>query len=388
MDTKDLDIVCFSPVRWDVGGQRPQQLLRRAAQSRRVFFIEEPILAAEPSQLLIQQVNNRLWRVIPQLSEDLSPSKRNVTMSLLLHELIRIQKIQHYLLWYFTPKVLDLTRRLKPEMVIYDCLTSIDRSDPRIAELEVELLHHADLVITDGQRASKKRSLFSALPDYYPGSLDLNHYFEARIVKTEPADQAKIPHPRLGFFGVINHLFDLQLVRQVAELRPDWHLVLLGPLNTDPGIRLDAENIHYLSTRSYDLMPAYVAGWDAAILPAVQRRDSSTISGFQAPLYLAAGCPVISTPVPELVQFLGRREVVWFARTAEQFVQAVEEAMARKKGQPDWLSAVDQCLIDCTWDMTWTEIERAIEQYQPVQMPARPYDNARIYSPEHVGISL
>jgi len=311
-----------------------------------------------------------------------------MSMTLLLQELIQIQKIQHYLLWYFTPKALDLTRRLTPEMVIYDCLTPVDRSNPKTVELEVELLHHADLVITDGQRTSKKRSLFSAAPDYYPGSLDLNHYFEARNVKTEPLDQAKIPHPRLGFFGVINHLFDLYLVRQVAELRPDWNLVLLGPLNTDPGIRLDADNIHYLSDRSYDMMPAYVAGWDAAMIPVVQRRDHATISGFQAPLYLAAGCPVISTPVPELVQFFGRREVVWFARTAEQFVQAAEEAMARKKGQSEWLSMVDQCLIDCTWDMTWAEIERTIDQYQPVKMPGRPYEKARMVSLERAGVQL
>jgi UDP-galactopyranose mutase len=173
----------------------------------------------------------------------------------------------------------------------------------------------------------------------------------------------EIPHPRLGFFGVIDERMDLQLVEQVARLRPVWHLVLVGPIvKIDPKSTPQAPNIHYLGKKPYDLLPEYLAGWDVALMPFAHNDATRFISPTKTPEYLAGGRPVVSTSIRDVVRPYGESGLVRIADTAEETVTAVEAAMATTpEARAEWLARVDEFLQQDSWDRTWTAMNQLIQ---------------------------
>ncbi len=200
------------------------------------------------------------------------------------------------------------TRHLQPQAVVYDCmdeLSAFQGASPTLKNYEAELFSRADLVFTGGQ--SLYESKVNQHPNVYafPSSVDVPHFGQARNLQ-EPADQAHIPHPRLGFFGVIDERMDIELLAGIAEARPDWHLVIIGPVvKIDPATLPQHENIHYLGGRDYKQLPAYLAGWDLAMLPFARNESTRFISPTKTPEYLAAGRPVVSTSIRDVVRPYG-----------------------------------------------------------------------------------
>jgi UDP-galactopyranose mutase len=186
----------------------------------------------------------------------------------------------------------------------------------------------------------------------FPSSVDVHHFARARQLADEPDDQAAIPHPKLGFFGVIDERIDLALIDAVAAARPDWHLVFLGPIaKIEPGSLPRRPNIHFLGMKSYAELPGYLAGWDVALLPFAQNDATRFISPTKTPEYLAAGRQVVSTPVRDVIQPYGAQGLVTIADGAEAFLTAIENALS---GEPaGWRQNVDQLLSRMSWDDTW-----------------------------------
>jgi UDP-galactopyranose mutase len=175
----------------------------------------------------------------------------------------------------------------------------------------------------------------------------------------DPDDQAHIPHPRLGFFGVVDERMDLELLRRVSELRPDWHLVIVGPVvKIDHAVLPVAANIHYLGPKSYDELPSYIAGWDVALLPFARNEATRYISPTKTPEYLAAGKPVVSTSIRDVVRPYGLQGLARIADDPEQFVAAVEAALAEDPGER--LRQADAFLTQTSWEGTWTRMYRLI----------------------------
>src|SRR5207249_4171070 len=116
----------------------------------------------------------------------------------------------------------------------------------------------------------------------------------AQTITQEPDDQVSIPHPRLGFFGVIDERMDLGLLRGLAEARPEWQVVLVGPTaKIDPASLPARPNLHYLGPKAYGDLPAYLAGWEVALAPFARNAATRFISPTKIPEYLAAGKPVV-----------------------------------------------------------------------------------------------
>jgi UDP-galactopyranose mutase len=162
----------------------------------------------------------------------------------------------------------------------------------------------------------------------FPSSVDVAHFAQARSVTEEPADQASIPHPRLGFFGVVDERMDIQLLSDVATARPDWHFVIVGPVvKIDPATLPQQANIHYLGGKSYQELPSYLAGWDVAMLPFARNESTQFISPTKTPEYLAAGKPVVSTSIRDVVRPYGQQGMVRIADSPIDFVAAAEAAM-------------------------------------------------------------
>ncbi|MEJ7712445.1 MAG: hypothetical protein WKF84_21970 [Pyrinomonadaceae bacterium] len=113
----------------------------------------------------------------------------------------------------------------------------------------------------------------------FRSSVDTEHFAGARSILKEPTDQASIPHPRIGFYGVIDERLDIELLRNAASARPDWHWVIVGPIvKIDPADLPRSENVHYLGSKSYKELPVYLAGWDVAMLPFARNESTRFIS--------------------------------------------------------------------------------------------------------------
>ena len=270
--------------------------------------------------------------------------------------------IHDYLLWYYTPMALEYTDHLSPSAIVYDCmdeLSAFQGAPATLKEREAHLMRRSSLVLTGG------RSLYEAKKNQhqnihpFPSSVDIAHFGKARRIVIDPPDQASIPHPRLGFFGVIDERLDIGLLDGVAAARPDWHLIMLGPVvKIDPTSLPQRPNIHYLGSKQYKALPAYVATWDVALLPFARNAATQFISPTKTPEYLAAGKPVVSTSIRDVVRPYGEQGLARIADDVDGFVRAcsaamVEDAVAR-------ITQADAFLRHTSWDGTWNQIRSLV----------------------------
>ncbi|MEG4627262.1 glycosyltransferase family 1 protein [Microcoleus sp. w1-18aA5] len=366
------DLVCLSHLRWNFVYQRPQHLLSRCAKSRRVFFVEEPILSEAKDWWLDVSIHESgVWVIVPHLSEGISEATAQTAQQAMLDDLFRSAEISHYILWYYTPMAVSFTNHLKPLAVVYDCmdeLSAFQGAHPDLKANENQLLKRASVVFTGGHNLYEAKQHQHPNIHAFPSSIEKEHFATARNLSQEPVDQKDIPHPRLGFYGVIDERMDIELLGGIAQARPDWHLVIIGPVaKIDPTTLPTHPNIHYLGGKSYQELPAYLGGWDIAMLPFAINESTKFISPTKTPEYLAAGKPVISTPIRDVVRPYGENGLVRIASNSEEFVACAEEILSESSDvHTKWLSEVDAFLADNSWDNTWGEmlglIESAIDE--------------------------
>ena len=361
LDNAQYDLVCLSHLRWGFVWQRPQHLLSRCARERRVFFVEEPFLDADEPWLHVEQ-RDGVTIAAPHLPAAYTEEQVVAAQEQMLRQLLAEHGVRDYVLWYYTPMAVAFTRSLTPRAVVYDCmdeLAAFKDAPPMLRELEAELFERAALVFTGGQ------SLYEAKRDHHPdvhlfqSSVDTSHFAQARDGLPDPSDQAPIPRPRLGYVGVIDERMDLDLVAQIADLRPDWHVILVGPVvKIDPETLPQRPNIHYLGAKAYAELPAYVGGWDVALLPFARNESTRFVSPTKTPEYLAAGRPVVSTAIRDVVRPYGETGLVRIADDAAGFVDAAEASMAEDARARQ--RRVDSFLTESSWDYTWADMSELI----------------------------
>jgi UDP-galactopyranose mutase len=358
------DLVCLSHLRWDFVYQRPQHLISRCARDRRVFFLEEPIFRDGEPALALNNFDKNLVIVTPQLPPTKDDAAMNALLSALTDEFFEREQIKQYLLWYYTPMALAFTQHLRPAAVIYDCmdeLSAFKGAPQAMKDREQELFALADLVFTGGQSLYEVKRRQHSNVHAMPSSVEVAHFAKARQAQAEPLDQSLIPHPRLGFFGVIDERMNLELLAKLADARPAWQLVMIGPVvKISPEDLPQRPNIHYLGKKSYEELPAYLAGWDVALLPFALNESTRFISPTKTPEYLAAGKPVISTSILDVVRPYGELGLVQIADTVEQFVKAVEVALAENPAAR--IRRSDAFLAHMSWDRTWAQMNKLIDE--------------------------
>jgi len=357
-------LICFSHLRWNFVFQRPQHLMTRCARERRVFYVEEPIFHSGIAPRLHIEHSGAVNVIVPHLPEGMSAADASDAQRALLEQWIEAEHISEYVLWYYTPMALSFTDRLSPVAVVYDCmdeLSAFKGAPPIIKAREAELMRRATLVLTGGQSLFEAKRHQHANIHPFPSSVDVAHFAQARRITTEPQDQRSIPHPRLGFFGVIDERMDIALLDGVAAARPDWHLIMLGPV-----VKIDAtslpqrSNIHYLGSKRYEDLPQYVAGWDVALLPFARNEATRFISPTKTPEYLAAGKPVVSTTIRDVVRPYGKQGLARIADDVPAFVQACAAAMA--EDAVERITQGDAFLRQTSWDGTWTRIRSLLDE--------------------------
>jgi glycosyltransferase involved in cell wall biosynthesis len=358
-------LVCFSHLRWNFVYQRPQHLLRRATGSYRVVFIEEPVHERGGSRVDRRMTPEGVELVVPILSDQLSGDAALEEHRALVRSCLAGLGQTPALAWYYTPMALKLTRERAFPLVVYDCMDELAQfkgAPPDLVSLERELLRRADLVFTGGPSLFEaKRALHPAV-HCFPSSVDTAHFRPARTNSLGiPADLAGITGPRIGYFGVIDERIDLGLIHDVALRRPDWQLVMIGPTaKIDAADLPRAPNIHWLGMKSYDDLPAYLSGLDVGWMPFAINDATRFISPTKTPEFLAAGVPVVGTPVTDVVRTWGTGGLVGIAADGETTVAAMANAM-KQRGDAGWLSRVDVALARTSWDETWRHMQQLID---------------------------
>ncbi|MFP2908776.1 glycosyltransferase family 1 protein [Pyxidicoccus sp. 3LFB2] len=372
------DLVCLSHLRWRFVFQRPQHLMSRFARERRVFFVEEPAWGPGPTRLEVERSAEGVWVAVPhievegatEVTPDPPPGTRVDPEYLvqvqreLLDALLADRGVRDYVLWYYTPMTLAFSHHMRPRAVVYDCmdeLSAFSGAPPVLVQREQELMRRADVMFTGGHHLYEAKREHHANVHPFPSSVDVPHFAQARQGPADPKDQAHLPRPRIGYCGVIDERMDLALVEAVARARPDWQLVMVGPVvKISPDSLPRLPNIHYLGGKRYQELPAYLANWDVAMTPFARTRATRFLSPTKTPEYLAAGRPVVSTSIRDVVRPYGEQGLVRIADTPEDFVRAVEECLAQPT-EP-WRSKVDAFLSRLSWDHTWRGMKQHIDE--------------------------
>lgn len=352
------DLICFSHLRWNFVYQRPQHLLSRAAKNYRVWFLEEPIWS-DSLHMSVSKQSDQLTVLVPHLPHGTSPDEAVRLQRQLLDEFISRESIRSFVAWYYTPMALLFSDHLQPSLTVYDCMDELSAfwgAPPQLLQKEKQLMQQADVVFTGGYslyeaKQSKHPHVFA-----FPSSIDFAHFSSARKPQPDPVDQRPLATPRIGFSGVIDERFDYKLLNELAERRPEWQFVLLGPIvKIDPALLPHQQNVHYLGMKAYKDLPKYFSNWDVAILPFALNESTRFISPTKTPEYLAAGLPVVSTPIRDVIRTYGSKELVEIADNVESFEKAIERMLTQKSS--NW-QTVDAFLKESSWDHTWNEMNR------------------------------
>jgi glycosyltransferase involved in cell wall biosynthesis len=360
-----MNLICFSHLRWNFVYQRPQHILSRFSNQYVTYYVEEFIINDQEDGFDMYKTKENVLVVTPHLnSATFSENDKNLRVNKVIKNLFAEEEIKDYMFWYYTPMALAFTKSFRPKVIIFDCMDELSAfkfAPQELKTFEQELLDSADIVFTGGNslyeaKKNQHHNIFS-----FPSSIDKTHFSQARQVITQPEDQKNIPYPRLGFFGVIDERFDIDLIEQAATLKPDWQFVLIGPVvKIDPATLPKNSNIHYLGGKSYQELPIYLSGWDISMIPFAINESTKYISPTKTPEYLAAGKPVVSSAINDVVYPYGENNLVHIVNDAFELIEKASEELALKD-KSEWLERVDDYLDDISWDLTCSKMQKLVK---------------------------
>ena len=341
--------------------------MSRFARDRRVFFIEEPEFADIRAPKMRTRVSDGVRVVTPLLPSDLGERRVTSVVSQLVEQFFADQKIGDHLAWFYTPMALDIVPELRPRVVVYDCMDelSLFKGAPaRLIEREKDLFQLSHLVFTGGMSLFEAKRRQHGSVYAFPSSVDYDHFAQARSLEDGQDDQKALPRPRLGYAGVIDERMDLDLIDYIARRRPEWQIVMIGPTaKIEPDALPQRANIHWLGMKFYGDLPRYFAGWDVALLPFAMNDATKYISPTKTPEYLAAGLPVVSTPIRDVVRQYGQLGLARIGSTPQDFVAEVEYALTYGMSMK-WRERADAFLHTLSWDRTWQAMSSLITEWE------------------------
>jgi len=260
------------------------------------------------------------------------------------------------------------TSHLRARAIVYDCMDELSNfagAPPSLKVFEADLLKAADVVFTVGVSLYEAKKKFHSNIHPFPSSIDVNHFIKSRTKQCDPADQHDIQRPRLGFAGVIDERLDVELLNTLSLAHPECQFVMIGPIvKIDPAILPRHSNIHYLGQKPYSDLPSYFSGWDVGLLPFALNDATRFISPTKTPEYLAAGLPVISTPIRDVIRPYGEAGFVHIANSPQEWSECIFDALHESKdsiSRGNQLRRIDEFLKNSSWDRTWTEMMSLID---------------------------
>jgi UDP-galactopyranose mutase len=305
--------------------------MTRLAERRDVLFVEEPITSGAVAGLEVMRVAPHVRVIQPHLPVDgpgFGPRQQGILHSQLQRFLDR-EGWSPFAAWIYTPMAVTIARALNPHVIVYDCmdeLSSFLHAPPELAQREKELFQCADAVFTGGPSLYRAKRRFHPYVHCFPSSVDVKHFASANSIP-EAREQARMPHPRLGFFGVIDERMDLEILRHLAVSRPQWQIVIVGPVaKIDRSSLPHGPNLRYVGQQGYHDLPSYLAGWDVCLMPFALNDATRLISPTKVLEYMAAERPIVSTSIPDVIGPYG--QIVHLGDGPDGFLAACERALS------------------------------------------------------------
>ena len=342
----DAPIIVHSHLRWDFVWQRPQQLLSRFAQRSHVLFVEEPIYLDDvgEARLELSRPMERVHRAVPMLPAELR-GEYDASIAV-IRELLRRQLAADGALgglfarpiqWFYTPMPAPaMIGAFDERAVVYDCMDELSKfrfAPVALVDRERYLMAQADVVFAGGFKLSQSKAKYHQNVHFFGCGVDVAHFATARSADVAvPREIASLKRPVIGYYGVIDERIDYELLRTLASTLTDAELVMVGPIvKVDPAELPRAENIHWLGQRQYTELPAHVKGFDVCLMPFALNEATEYINPTKTLEYMAAGKPIVSTAVSDVVHNF--TPVVAVADSYEEFAAAVRDAIERPNAE-------------------------------------------------------
>lgn len=350
------EMIVFSHLRWGFVYQRPQHLIKRMSRKYRTLFIEEPIPPEEEAGkgFEIKEVSSHLSVLTPRVQ-----SIAEIADLLLKLPVHRIE-----LVWFYSPAFVDLLEYISADKIVYDCMDELSMfkgASQALRFQEKKLIGAADLIFTGGVSLYEEKSKWSSSAYCFPSSVERNHFKQARNEIPIPKDIQfrEKKRPIIGYVGVIDERVDMQLLQKTAEVLPQYDFVMIGPVvKIEKRDLAKADNIHYLGMKPYALLPNYLKYFDVAMMPFALNSATRFISPTKTLEYMAAGKPIISTPIKDVVSHY--KYCIDIIATPQDFKRAIEKNLENDGQHYPFL--YESILENTSWDSTAAEMLKLIKE--------------------------
>ena len=372
------DIICFAND-WDGDPLSKKHIALRLARENRVLWVNST--GTRNPTASVRDLR-RVWKKLRQYIRGCRPVARNISvcsplvipfhgnraarwvnrrlLSWSLRRACRKLGFHDPITWSFVPSSADVAGSLGEKLVIYHCVDEFSKftgtDEAAILDMERGLMERADMVVVSSSRLYETKRRYNPNTFLVTHGVDVDHFRNAcRQEIAAPADCSELKGPVIGFFGLVADWVDLEVVRYLAAARPQWSLLLIGEIQTDTSALREIPNVHFLGRRKYESLPAYCKAFDVAILPFVVNELTVASNPLKLREYLAAGLPVVATPLPEVLK-LGA--LVRTARTPVEFLNQIEVLLQEGKHGPD--PAVSSLMDTESWDWKMEELSGII----------------------------
>ena len=367
-------IIVHCHLHWDFVWQRPQQFHSRISARHRVLFVEGPRVypgAMPPHFTLRADENYPNVTVMQTHFNETDWAKGGEFIDAMRRELLDEAlcgplkgKFERAVQWFYDPMAVESHLGQHGAVAtVYDCMDELSQfkfAPPELIARERRLLYNADVVFAGGRKMAENKSRFNANTHFYGCGVDVAHFGLARASATKiPDDIAHLNGPILGYFGVVDERLNYDLVAQLADARPDWNVVMIGPTaKVSPEDLPQRPNLHWMGGRPYEQLPSYTKAFDVCLMPFALNEATEYINPTKALEYMATATPIVSTAVPDVCSNFA--SVVKIAASPSEFVEMCLE----QAGAPDE-SAVQrglQMAADNTWEAIVGKLEGHIEK--------------------------
>jgi glycosyltransferase involved in cell wall biosynthesis len=382
-DLAHRPLIVHCHLRWDFVWQRPQQIFSRLAAQHPVLFVEDPLREpVDMPMLRITEPHPGVLRAVPVLPEgaaDGVDAECAIVAPLLRSALATHPRLAgrfaHAIQWFYSPMTAPAyLGQFGSSGAIYDCMDELANfrfAPSDIAERERFLMRQARLVFTGGHQLFQAKSALHRNVYFFGCGVDVEHYGRALSPLTVlPPELADLPRPVLGYFGVIDERIDYELLARLAAAFPEGSVAMIGPFaKIDPAALPKADNLHWLGQRDYSALPALVKGFDVCLMPFALNEATRYINPTKTLEYMAAGKPIVSTAVPDVMRLF--TPIVEVALSHDAFIDATARAW-----QSPCASLLDKGIERAhraTWEVIVASMRsHLIDAFRPARTAALP----------------